>query len=653
MTAALLARLAQQGTLRWDDPVQRHLPGFRMHDAWVGEQMQVRDLLIHNSGLGLGAGDLMLWPEPNAFTRADIIAGLAHLKPVSSFRSHYAYDNLLYVLAGEVAAAAGGKPYDQLMREQVFEPLGMTRCQVGAWSVKRVGNVAQPHAWRGERNEVVNADAAISPDLPSMAAGGIRCSLRDMTRWMQVLLDPALVPDWLGSEQRRTLWTLHMPMPLGERQRRWDNAHFYGYGYGWRVSDMDGQWKVAHTGTLSGMYSSLALLPDRRVGVVMLINGEGEDARTALMQATLKRFTAPDDARPAMEYLAELKADRAAQAASGHQRPATTAAQPARGNDLPHWQGRYSDPGWARLRCARARMACASAWTSRPGCKRPCCNCRGAGCCAGIRWVTRRRRGCSRARARHRHWTCVPSIRTSTSAMTSRTCISLVLATALAATANAAEPPRVSPATDAASVGLVEIRTLSPGIDMDIRYANANNFTGARVPGYEAPSCYLLAPVAKALAQVEQDLRAQGFGLRLYDCYRPVRSVQAFMAWVNDPRELSRKAQQYPDLDKPRLLADGYIAERSGHSRGATVDLGLLDCRTGACTPLDMGTNFDFFGPRAHTRTSGLSTVQQANRQQLVQAMARRGFVNYPQEWWHYTLQPEPDPGTAYDVPVR
>ncbi len=170
---------------------------------------------------------------------------------------------------------------------------------------------------------------------------------------------------------------------------------------------------------------------------------------------------------------------------------------------------------------------------------------------------------------------------------------------------------------------------------MDIRYANANNFTGARVPGYEAPSCYLLAPVAKALAQVEQNLRAQ-----------------AFMAWVNDPRELSRKAQQYPDLDKPRLLADGYIAERSGHSRGATVDLGLLDCRTGACTPLDMGTDFDFFGPRAHTRTSGLSTVQQANRQQLVQAMARRGFVNYPQEWWHYTLQPEPDPGTAYDVPV-
>ena len=139
----------------------------------------------------------------------------------------------------------------------------------------------------------------------------------------------------------------------------------------------------------------------------------------------------------------------------------------------------------------------------------------------------------------------------------------------------------------------------------------------------------------------------------MYDCYRPVRAVQAFMAWVHDPREQSRKALQYPDLNKPQLLADGYIAERSGHSRGATVDLGLLDCRTGTCVVMDMGTDFDFFGVRAHTETPELTPAQRGNRQQLLQAMARRGFANYPQEWWHYTLQPEPDPGTAYDVPVQ
>ena len=342
MTAAVLARLVDRGLLAWDDPVTKYLPQFRMHDPWVTEHMQVRDLLIHNSGLGLGAGDLMLWPEPNAFTRADIMAGLAHLKPVTSFRSGYAYDNLMYVVAGEVAAAAGGKPYDQLLREEVFGPLGMTRCQAGAWSVAKVGNVAQPHVPREGRNAVVNADTDIAPDLTSMAAGGIRCSLRDMTRWMQVLLDPSLVPGWLSDIQRRALWTAHMPMPLGERQRRWDNAQFSAYGYGWRLSDMDGQWKVAHTGTLSGMYSSLALLPDRRVGVVILVNGEGEDARTVLMQAALKHYTAPEQLQTVAGYSGQLQAERTQRRNTTHVLPDTTARKPV--EPRPAWLSSADHP---------------------------------------------------------------------------------------------------------------------------------------------------------------------------------------------------------------------------------------------------------------------------------------------------------------------
>lgn len=344
MTAALLARLVDRGLLRWDDPVIKYLPQFRMHDPWVTQQMQVRDLLIHNSGLGLGAGDLMLWPEPNRFTRQDIIAGLAHLKPVTSFRSGYAYDNLMYVVAGEVAAAAGGKPYDQLLREEVFVPLGMDRCQVGAWSVTTVGNVAQPHTRKDGRSVVRGADGDRSSDLTSMAAGGIRCSLRDMTRWMQVLLDPARVPGWLGAVQRRALWTAHMPMPLGERQRRWDDAHVSAYGYGWRLSDMDGQWKVAHTGTLSGMYSSLALLPDRKVGVVILINSDAEDARTALMQAALKHYTAPDDGADVEHYLSLLAQERAGRREAGQVRPDTRARRPAPLRTTAAAQGRYRDP---------------------------------------------------------------------------------------------------------------------------------------------------------------------------------------------------------------------------------------------------------------------------------------------------------------------
>lgn len=198
----------------------------------------------------------------------------------------------------------------------------------------------------------------------------------------------------------------------------------------------------------------------------------------------------------------------------------------------------------------------------------------------------------------------------------------------------------------------MDIRTLSPDISLDIRYASANNFTGQPVPGYEAPACYLLAPVAVALAKVESELRAHGYGLRLYDCYRPVRSVKAFVAWARDPDETSRKALQYPDLAKPDLL-DGYIAEYSGHSRGATVDLGLMRCEADQCTPLDMGTDFDFFGPRAHTNAAGLDAGQRANRKRLLDAMARQRFANYPMEWWHYTFQPEPDPQMAYDVPVE
>mgnify|MGYP003064059550 CR=1 FL=1 len=204
----------------------------------------------------------------------------------------------------------------------------------------------------------------------------------------------------------------------------------------------------------------------------------------------------------------------------------------------------------------------------------------------------------------------------------------------------------------AEQAGLVDITTLSPDIQRDIRYAGSNNFTGRPVPGYEAAKCLLLKPAAAALAKVEASLRAQGFGLKLFDCYRPEQSVQAFVDWANDPLELSRKTAQYPGIDKPQLLG-GYIAETSGHSRGATVDLGLLDCRSGTCVDVDMGTDFDYFGPEAHTDTAQITTTQYNNRQRLLVAMQAQGFKNYPLEWWHYTLYPEPDPLTAYDVPVR
>ncbi|MEL1263312.1 serine hydrolase [Pseudoxanthomonas putridarboris] len=344
MTTGVLARLVDAGKLDWDDPVTKYLPQFRMHDPWVTRNMQVRDLLIHNSGLGLGAGDLMLWPEPNRFTRADIIAGLAHLKPTHSFRSHYSYDNLLYVVAGEVAAVAGGAPYEELVKRELFRPLGLARCQVGEWNRAEVGNVAQPHMRTPQGNRVIRADGEVVPDMPSMAAGGIRCSLNDMLAWVGMWLSPDATPAWLSPAQRKAVWTPQMPMPVSARMRQWDDTHYSAYGYGWRLSDANGAWKVAHTGTLAGMYSSVILLPDQRTGIVILINGEGEAARTVLGQVLTDHFTAPAKTTSVAHYADLLEAERGKERASAASVVDTRARTPARASALNRMLGRYRDP---------------------------------------------------------------------------------------------------------------------------------------------------------------------------------------------------------------------------------------------------------------------------------------------------------------------
>jgi CubicO group peptidase (beta-lactamase class C family) len=348
MTAALLARLVDAGKLEWDDPVTKYLPDFRMHEPWVTRQMQVRDLLIHNSGLPAGAGDLMLWPEPNLFTRADVIHGLRYLKPTYSFRSQYAYDNTLYIVAGEVAAAAGGASYEELVRRELFGPLGMARCQVGEWKRDAVGNVAQPHASRDGRNVPTRQDSETIPNLPMMAAGGIRCSLDDMLTWTRMWLQPekAGLQDgkpWLSQAQRDEMWKPHTIMPLSRRMRDWDNSHYSAYGYGWRLTDVDGTWKVSHTGTLGGMYSALTLLPQKHAGFVILINGDADDARTVLTQVLVKHFTAPQSQPSVADYAGRLQAEQQ-QAAAAKPVPDTSDRRPVSARELGNKAGLYRDP---------------------------------------------------------------------------------------------------------------------------------------------------------------------------------------------------------------------------------------------------------------------------------------------------------------------
>ena len=349
MTASVLARLVDAGKLRWDDPVIKYLPAFRMHDPWVTREMQVKDLLVHNSGLPEGGGDLMLWPEPNRFTRADIIAGLGHIKPAYSFRSGYAYDNLLYVVAGEVAAAAGGAPYEALVRREVFQPLGLSRCRVGEWDRDSAGNIAQPHTRNEGRYVASGGDDAVVPELVSAAAGGIRCSLDDILAWARNWLMPdAAQLNWLSAGQRQAMWTPRTPMPISARRHAWDGTRFYAYGYGWRIADVDGAMTVSHTGTLSGMYSVMTLLPDRKSGFVVLINGDADAARTVLNEVLLKRFTSPGDHRGVAYYADELLKEDSSSRAVAVSMPSVR--QAASVEEMKPWFGVYRDPWFGEVK---------------------------------------------------------------------------------------------------------------------------------------------------------------------------------------------------------------------------------------------------------------------------------------------------------------
>jgi D-alanyl-D-alanine dipeptidase len=197
----------------------------------------------------------------------------------------------------------------------------------------------------------------------------------------------------------------------------------------------------------------------------------------------------------------------------------------------------------------------------------------------------------------------------------------------------------------------VDAAALAPGLLTEMRYATAHNFVGVPIAGYDKPICYLTRPAATALAQVVKDLEPKGLTIKVYDCYRPVRAVEHFIRWARDLRDQKMKAEFYPHVDKRTLFRDGYIASRSGHSRGSTSDLTLARRADGQV--LDMGTPFDNFSPQSWPSDRTVSPEAQQNRSLLAQAMARRGFRPYDKEWWHFTLRHEPYPQTYFDFAIR
>ncbi len=199
--------------------------------------------------------------------------------------------------------------------------------------------------------------------------------------------------------------------------------------------------------------------------------------------------------------------------------------------------------------------------------------------------------------------------------------------------------------------GFVYLTDVIPDITLDMRYYGTNNFIGDRVDGYAAPVAILSAKAADGLKRASDILNPQGYGLKIFDAYRPQTAVDHFVRWARDVRDTRQKAIFYPNVDKSKLFTLGYIARKSGHSRGSTVDLTLVDLRTGK--EVDMGSPFDFFGPISHHGTALITPEQTANREILKKAMVAGGFVPYSKEWWHYTLVNEPYPDTYFNFPVN
>lgn len=199
--------------------------------------------------------------------------------------------------------------------------------------------------------------------------------------------------------------------------------------------------------------------------------------------------------------------------------------------------------------------------------------------------------------------------------------------------------------------GFMDAAIAVHGLVVDMRYYGQENFVGRRIAGYEAPVCLLTREAATALSAAQARLGEFGLGLKVFDCYRPKRAVADFAAWARDPADQKRKAQQYPDVDKSRLFELGYIAERSGHSRGSTVDLTLVDARTGA--ELDMGSGYDLFDTLSWPSDPRPGAAARANRMLLRDVMLAEGFRPLKEEWWHFTLNDEPYPETYFDFPVK
>ncbi|QBN20063.1 serine hydrolase [Flavobacterium nackdongense] len=280
-TTAALAMLVDEKKVNWDDKVIQYLPDFKMYNEYVTNEFTIRDLVTHRSGLGLGAGDLMIWPDGSDFKPNDIVHNLQYLKPVSAFRTKYDYDNLLYIVAGEVIAKVSGKTWCDFIEERIMKPLEMNHSASSFLRLKDTTNIIAPHVPTDGKLKIISRYKNQTFD----AAAGIYSSVNDLSKWMILQLQngkygPEQQYQLFSKKEQNEMWSLQTIIPANTRPPY--NTHFSGYGLGWFLSDVKGYKQVTHTGGLEGIVTQTTLFPELNLGIVVLTNQQSGAAFTAI-----------------------------------------------------------------------------------------------------------------------------------------------------------------------------------------------------------------------------------------------------------------------------------------------------------------------------------------------------------------------------------
>lgn len=344
-TTAALAVLVDDGLISWNGLVIDYIPEFRMNDPWVTANFTVKDLLTHRSGLAPFVGDMLLWPEPNEFTVEDIIYALRFFKPVSSFRSQYAYDNQLYIVAGEIIPRVTGKSWGEFVESRLMRPAGMKHCFADKIPKKRMRNLATPHGIIEGQLSVIERSRILARPPVSAAAGGVVCSLDDMLTWVRTQLRRGTTPGGevlFSAAQSREMWKPQMLRNVSERDFKMNRTHFKAYGLGWRLADVHGFKEVSHTGSVAGMKSYAVMLPELELGVVLLTNGSSSAARSTVMNTIVRSFMPVEQVDWIQMVLDEQEAAQQTAVVKGDESSGQSEISTPSG--FSKFTGRYRDP---------------------------------------------------------------------------------------------------------------------------------------------------------------------------------------------------------------------------------------------------------------------------------------------------------------------